>query len=829
MAGDARQRYEDGLAAARTMQPAAAARHLRAALRQLDRRSAAADGELIGKILLTLAWAEAEQGRLPAGLRLLDRAEPLLPLAQQGLLLGQRGLMLLRIGRMDEAVDALDRAAEQLRRSDPVELAGCLLNRGVTQLARGRLAAAGADFTAAARLADAAGLDLLAAKAIHDLGCVRHLRGDLPGALHTFDRAERSYARLAPGALPVLALDRARALLAAGLYREADGELDSATTAFAAQRLTEDLAEALLVRADAALLAGQPQTARTWADKARAGFRRRGNSSGAAIAALTAARAQLAAGDPSASLPARAARLGVHLRAHGLSEDARTADILAVRARLALGRPAHCPASAAPRPGDRLDTRLQWHLARAEEFGAAGRNGRQARQLRAGLAELHRQRGRLGCLDLQTAASAHGQELARAGLALALRHSSPLGVFEWSERVRAQALLLPAARPPDDPEAAAALEQLRHARAALQSAQLTGRSTTALRGRCARLEKVVREHAWFTAGAGRSAGTASFEQVVDELGSMAMVSYLSDGTVLAALVVVDGVATLVRLGALQPVEIAVRRLAADLDALAGRLLPERMTAAIGVVAHRDAAILTRLAVEPLSPLLGDRDLVVVPAGALVGTPWGSLPAARGRPVTVAPSASSWLAARGRRRDTAGGRSGTLLVAGPGLAHADREVRAIAALQDEPSVLVGTESTAAATLSGLDGVELAHLAAHGRQEPENPLFSWIELVDGPLMGYDLQQLSRPPVLVLLSACDLGLQDVRPGDEPLGIPAALLGTGACTIVASVSRVADEEAISVMVALHRELKAGRGPAAALSAATAGRLVGFINYGAD
>jgi tetratricopeptide (TPR) repeat protein len=827
-AAEGRRRYAEGLAAARAMQPAAAARHLRGALRHLD-HGTAPDPELVGKILLTLAWAEAEQGRLPAGLRLLDRAEPLLPAGQRGALFGQRGLMLLRIGRMDHAVDALDRAAEQLRRVDPVELAGCLLNRGVAQLARGRLAAAAADFSTVARLAEASGLELVAAKASHNLGCVQHLRGDLPGALRTFDRAERVYRKLAPGALPVLALDRARALLAAGLYREAEGELESAATAFAAQRLTEDLAEALLVRADAALLAGRPDAARVWADKARSGFRRRGNSSGAAIAALTAAHAQLAAGNPVTSLPFRASRLGVHLRLQGLREDARNADVLAVRARLALGRPARCPRSAAPRPGDRLDTRLQWRLARAEEFRAAGCTADEARQLRDGLAELHRYRSRLGCLDLQTAASAHGQELARAGMALALRHTSPLGVFEWSERVRAQALLLPATRPPDDPEAAAALEQLRHARSALQSTELAGHATTALRGRCAELEKVVREHAWFAAGAGDSAATAAFEQVAAELGATAMVSYLTDGTDLTALVVVDGIATLVPLGPRPPVETAVRRLVADLDVLAGRRLPERMITAAGAVAARDAATLSRLAIEPLSALLGNRDLVVVPAGGLLATPWGALPASAGRPVTVAPSASSWLAARRRRHVAAGDPSRTLLVAGRGLTHAEAEIGAIAALYSRPTVLVGAGATTAATLAGLDGVGTAHLATHGRHEPDNPLFSGLELVDGPLMGYDLQRLSVPPELVVLSACDLGLQDVRPGDEPLGIPAALLAAGTCTVVGSVCRVADEDAIAVMIALHRELMAGSRPAAALATAVAGRRVGFVTYGAD
>ena len=57
-----------------------------------------------------------------------------------------------------------------------------------------------------------------------------------------------------------------------------------------------------------------------------------------------------------------------------------------------------------------------------------------------------------------------------------------------------------------------------------------------------------------------------------------------------------------------------------------------------------------------------------------------------------------------------------------------------------------------------------------------------------MGYDLQRVSAPGTVVL-SCCDLGLADVRPGDEMLGMTTALLAAGAGTVVASVTRVGDE----------------------------------------
>ncbi len=85
------------------------------------------------------------------------------------------------------------------------------------------------------------------------------------------------------------------------------------------------------------------------------------------------------------------------------------------------------------------------------------------------------------------------------------------------------------------------------------------------------------------------------------------------------------------------------------------------------------------------------------------------------------------------------------------------------------------------------------------------------------------------MVVLSCCDLGLTDVRPGDETLGMVTALLSAGSATVVASVGRVADEAAMPVMVGYHRAIAAGRTPAAALATAIPPDLLaGFVCFGA-
>jgi CHAT domain len=453
------------------------------------------------------------------------------------------------------------------------------------------------------------------------------------------------------------------------------------------------------------------------------------------------------------------------------------------------------------------------------------------------MAALHRHRTQFGCLDLQTGAAVHGQDLARAGLAAALARGAPDAVYRWSERARAQALLLPPARPLGDPAAAAALEELRQARHTLRAQELAGRPVSGLRARVEALQRSIREQSW-TAPGQRDApvpAPAPLRAIRDSLAGAALVTYLRDGPRLRALVVAGDSVHLRTVGGYAAAQEAVLRLRADLDSRAGRALPARLAAAVSSAARHDAAAVGSAVLGPLLADIGDRELVVVPTGILMTVPWAALPGCAGRPVTVAPSATVWRDAMRRRADRRPGPGGpgpqaaTVLVAGPGNARGDAEIQAIAALRPGSSVLTGAAATPTATLAALDSAAIAHLAAHGQHQAENALFSTLELAGGPLLGYDLQRAGRAPLMVVLSSCDLGLTDVRPGDETFGMVTALLNAGSATVVASVARVADDAAMAAMVGFHRAVTAGRPPAAALAAALQGdETAGFVCFGA-
>ncbi|ONI82430.1 hypothetical protein ALI22I_40800 [Saccharothrix sp. ALI-22-I] len=200
---------------------------------------------------------------------------------------------------------------------------------------------------------------------------------------------------------------------------------------------------------------------------------------------------------------------------------------------------------------------------------------------------------------------------------------------------------------------------------------------------------------------------------------------------------------------------------------------------------------------------GDRPLVVVPSPELARMPWAALPSARGRALSVAPSASCWHRANTRPLTL----ENRLWVAGPCLRHAHREVETLRRTHGGRF-----RSTVDETLREMAHADVAHIAAHGVRQDE--LFSYLQLDDGPLHGHDLNGLARVPSVVVLSACESGLAQV------------LLRRGARVVVESVRAVPDDRVVDLMVDLHANLAQ---PAQALADAQArhGDL-GFVCVGA-
>ncbi len=819
------------------------ARQLRRALRVLENAAVvgAESSRLHGRILISLALAEAEQGRTDLGFTLLDEAATLLPAGEHGVLLQQAGLMLLRLGRVENALPLLDAAIPLLERSGEMAvLVPTLLNRALVHIDSGRVTPARDDLRRCARLARRHDLPLIAVKAGHNGGLCDLLTGDIPAALAAFAAAGRGYAQLSPGFLPILAVNRAKALLAAGLGHDAARDLDEALDQFRAQRLTQDYAEAALARAQAALTTGDLVGALAWSRRAETRFRARGNESWAQLAGLLRLRVELALGNIR-RLPTRALALAASLRQHGLGHDAAAATLLAVRGLIRLGRigPAGEVAAEVSRlgAGAPLDLRLLWRMTRAELALARGDTSGALSQLRAGLALLHGRRSRLGSLELQVGVAALGVELARTGLDAA---GTTRLVFTWSERSRAQAFRTTPVRPSADPQTADDIAELRGLRRLAREAELAGRRDQRALARCAALERAILDRDRRVPGTGHSSALPTLTELTAELARdrRVLVTMFERQGQLRGLVVRDGRAHPVPLGDAAVAREAQRRLLADLDVLAGRDHPAPLAAVVRASIRHHVDVLTAELVAPLRPLIGTAELVLVPGAALSAVPWGLLPDLRGRPVTVAPSASAWYAAARADRGGADGDGADgdgapdgppVLVAGPDLRHAEAEIEAIAAIHPGSRTFRPADATVADVLAALRTAPLAHLATHGHHQRDNVLFSRLDLADGPLMAYDVYGLARPPRQVVLSACDVGRAAVHPGEEILGFTTALLLAGTRNVVASVVRVPDDVAIQVMTSYHRHLATGLPPARALAAATqTAPAAAFVCFGA-
>jgi hypothetical protein len=263
---------------------------------------------------------------------------------------------------------------------------------------------------------------------------------------------------------------------------------------------------------------------------------------------------------------------------------------------------------------------------------------------------------------------------------------------------------------------------------------------------------------------------------------------------------------------------AARELHADLDALAPDYLPQPLIAAVSMSAQRRAQRLDTQLLRPLTRIIGDRELVVVPTGALYAVAWGVLPSLRGRPVVVAPSATAWLAASERKPSEQPSQPRpTVLVRGPGLSADVGGVRWLRDHYPQARLIDGEQATVGTVLAAMDGAGLAHLAAHGAHESANALFSRLELMDGALFAHETARLRQAPEHIVLAACELALSRIRAGDEALGFAGALLAAGVRTVTAAVSRVGDRSAAHAMADYHRRLAAGSAPAAALAESTA------------
>jgi len=768
-------------------------------------------------------------GQFDAALTEADAAAPALSGHDSGLLIAQRAVVLSRLDRTDEALAAYSEALDVLPVADVSLRAMVWSNRGLLHTYRGNFDGARRDLERCLDLCDRHQLRAVAADAIHNVGYLALLRGDLVASLEHLDRSERLRGELQLDALPTV-LDRADVLLTANLAEESRRAAHAAVAIASTAGRQADLAEAELTLARAELVAGNALGARHHAVRARSMFHHQGRDGWAAIASELALRARWLAGERGRRIVADARQCAEGLTATGWNAPALRARILAAEALLARGRRAEAAEElrgvAAARRRGPADLRVAaWH-AEALVRLAHGDRGGALRAVSAGLDVVDAHSAALGATDLRAQSMTRGRPLADLGLDLVIGRDRPRDVLRWLERARTTALRRRPARPPRDAGLAAQLADLRRVTTSITAARGAGQDTSDLRREQLRLERSVRDHARHARGGGETTSRFDVGRLADALGDRGLVEYFYVGDELRAVVLVDGRCRVVTLSSYGDALSEAESLRFAMHRLARRHGTEASLGVALVMRDHAAAALDASLLGPIERLLGDRDLVIVPTMSLHALPWPALPSLQGRPVSVAPSAAQWVdAACAPRRRT----GDVVLVAGPDLMFAEPELRAVGRHYRGAVRLRGQSATAERVQLAIDGARVAHIACHGHFRTDNPQFSSLRMADGPLMVYDLERLRQAPDLIVLSACDTALSAVHPGDELVGLSSALFALGTRTLVAAVSPVDDEAAMTLMIDFHARLAHGRSPAAALAdAQQAHGVIGFACFGA-
>ena len=217
-----------------------------------------------------------------------------------------------------------------------------------------------------------------------------------------------------------------------------------------------------------------------------------------------------------------------------------------------------------------------------------------------------------------------------------------------------------------------------------------------------------------------------------------------------------------------------------------------------------AQLLQASLLGPAAGQVESDEVIVVPHARLHAVPWGLLPALRDKSVSVNPSAASWLRAISSPEPA---RRKVVLVGGPGLQTGAVELASLSARYPDATVIADGMATAERVLKALDSCWLAHVAAHGRFRADNPLFSSLQLEDGPLNVYDFESLRRAPHRLVLSSCESGRGAPAGADELLGLATSLMPMGTVGIVAAVVPVSDKVIPAIMDHLHEQIARGAG----------------------
>lgn len=740
-----------------------------------------------------------------------------------------RAVIAKREGRLDEALAAYQSALPDLRAmDDPLATAKVLSNMGTLDVVRGNPTRALQEFAEARQLFADAHHEFAVALVVENMAEATAALGDIPAALALLDEADALSARHEHH-LQHNVVFRAETLMAAGLFGDAVAALEPAIRASAAEGDRAGMAEALLLQAEATRLAGRDASGA--AERARSVFAELGAVGWEHQARLELLRATIAADRVDERLLESAEQLALALAGSGQARTEVEAWELTTRIALRLGSrdraeraATRCKERAAAIPF--VEHRLAAAHASASVLAATGETDRALSVVTDILAEFDRYRRAIGSPDARSASGLHAGDLLALGADLSIRTGNAASVLAWSEQRRHAVAAWTTTTAANDAESAGAehreapdrdaaaehravVSELREAESA---GATTGRDITFLHQRRAELEHELRD-ALLRGGSSEHdrSDPDRFDAPIDpaDLGAHIGVSLDVHGDRLHA-VVVEG-------GELRGVDLGSYRSALSIVTATSRLLTmaARSQAAGAMppsIGRQLATSIERLGGALVDPLgLAPGPLVLAMPPDLHAAPWSATEAMRGRAVSNVPSLHWWIAAGAPR---GGPLRRVAAIAGPRLAMASTEAAVVAARHDGASIMIGDDARREDVLRALSAADLVHLAAHTHLRRDNPMWSTIELSDGPLLLHEIARTRLVADVIVLSTCESAIAGGTPGAMLPGLAAALLAFGATCVIATISLLPDDPTtVASMANLHELLANGVAPSDALA----------------
>lgn len=232
-------------------------------------------------------------------------------------------------------------------------------------------------------------------------------------------------------------------------------------------------------------------------------------------------------------------------------------------------------------------------------------------------------------------------------------------------------------------------------------------------------------------------------------------------------------------------------------------------------------------IAPLGTFIAGKRLIAIPSGRLINLPFAGLQnkgefLAERHEISVLPNASTLQFVRKEKK--LHGAPSVFALGNPDnprvsrLPGAEKEVEQVKSIYPRSLIHFGEQATETIAKEQMGGFDIIHIACHGLFNYDYPYLSSLVLTpdshnDGFLEVHELYNLNLTNAnLVVLSACETGLSQIKKNDDVIGFVRGFLYSGVPSMVASLWKVDDQATAALMSNFHLLLKLGNSKSDAL-----------------